>query len=397
MAVFLFSVVRAGRSLPLLTESNHFYFNTLLTEGATAKMTDFIDWCHKVLKTLDDHRFSQHLGDYELQGLIFGEDSSNPNFHGSNIRLGMFQALEALEAAALAEKVGYAWKIVPAGRRALADPVDLWTGICSRELDEEEEKLLRIINKQSPQQEPNSAWLKSVGSEAILEAFEIIPPPPKSNEHMAELQKYLYGLPELLEQMGLLKTDARAGYHNDIQPTYDGLIWTDKREVTQRGIRMKSLSKFGIPDHRAFIATLESRNSSDDFVSLAFVDLDNFKSVNDNFDHSVGDQVIQETMSLIQKVVANKGEVYHRSGDEMLILLPNFDQSEAYAVAERVRQEIESFDFPAIGRGTVTATIGLATYPGSCDEIIGLEKKADQAAMKAKNRKNIVLASTGPE
>ncbi|MBK9156414.1 MAG: diguanylate cyclase [Chloracidobacterium sp.] len=85
--------------------------------------------------------------------------------------------------------------------------------------------------------------------------------------------------------------------------------------------------------------------------------------------------------------------MYHRSGDEILILLPNFDQAEAYAVAERVRQEIESFEFPSVGRGTVTATLGLATYPTSCDTLTDLEKKADQAAMGAKHRKNIVVES----
>jgi diguanylate cyclase (GGDEF)-like protein len=357
---------------------------------------DFIDWCHHILRTLENERFSQHLSDYELQDLLYGENGRQPDFHTSDTRQGMFQALETLSTVGLAEETNYSWRITPFGRKVLSDPTEYWAEICVEDLDEDEEKLLCLVNELSPQQEtnPDSAWLKEIGSQPILEAFNIEPPPAQSNEHMDDLQKYIYGLPELLGQRGFLKTDGRAGYYNDVRPTYSGLVWSTRREVTKLQLLRQSVSKFGVPDHNAFKVTLETVSSDEVFVSVVFIDLDNFKSVNDKFNHQVGDHVIEEALSLVRRVIRGKGEVFHRSGDEMLLLLVNFSEAEAYAVCERIRRDIENHEFPEIGKGFVTASLGIATYPIHSKDLADLENAADEAAMGAKNQKNTVkLAS----
>ena len=152
------------------------------------------------------------------------------------------------------------------------------------------------------------------------------------------------------------------------------------------------VGKFGIPGEDVFDMQLGQAAKSFQTISSLFLDLDNFKSVNDDYDHSVGDQVIREAISIIQKVMAGKGELFHRSGDEMLVLLNNFSESEACSVAERIRLEIEAAEFPAIGSGMVTATIGVSTYPKPCADWQQLQVTADQAAMSAKKLgKNQVL------
>ncbi len=196
---------------------------------------DFIDWCHHVLRTLEEQRFHSFLSDYELQRIIFGDAANDSNFHFSNVRHGMFHALWALRDAGLAEEGNHKkWKITPFGRQVLSDPTGYWMGICQQEIDEAEATILRLVNQLSPQYNatPECVWLKAVESDQILEAFSIDPPPHKTNEHMAELSKYLYDLPNLLKDRGFLKTKGRPGWHNSITPTYEGLVWETRGAFT---------------------------------------------------------------------------------------------------------------------------------------------------------------------
>lgn len=171
-----------------------------------------------------------------------------------------------------------------------------------------------------------------------------------------------------------------------LQALDDGVVDAEPRVASSSG-----LSNFGIPDLRVFRSEV-SKLSDQDLVSCLFMDLDNFKSVNDQHNHSVGDQVIQEVIRITEGIVSGKGSVFHRSGDEIVILLQNFSVEEACAVAERIRQTIEGHDFPVIGKGFVTATLGAATSPTFCT-LADLEVAADKAAMDAKKLgKNLVQA-----
>ena len=76
-------------------------------------------------------------------------------------------------------------------------------------------------------------------------------------------------------------------------------------------------------------------------------------------------------------------------------MLPNFDASEACSVAERIRQSIEETNFPVIGRGFVTTTIGVSTSPTSVT-LDQLETAADAVAMQTKKSgKNQVVHCSG--
>jgi diguanylate cyclase (GGDEF)-like protein len=161
---------------------------------------------------------------------------------------------------------------------------------------------------------------------------------------------------------------------------------------SQSRVESLGLSHFGIPDLRVFKSEVSALKNQD-LVSCVFMDLDNFKSVNDQHDHSVGDQVIQEAIRITEVAVRGKGKVFHRSGDEIVILLQNFSPEEACAVAERIRRTIEEHDFSVIGKGFVTATLGVSTCPTFCT-LQELEVSADKAAMAAKTKgKNQVVHS----
>jgi hypothetical protein len=196
---------------------------------------DFIDWCHHVLRTLEEQRFHPHLSDHELQEVLFGEISKPSEFHFSDVRHSMFHALWALRDAGLAEEGNHRkWKITPLGRRVLSDPIEFWSKICEEELDSEEQTLLRMVNQLSPHEnsDPPCVWLKDIGADAIYAAFDIQAPPGKTNEHLAALNKYVYELPKLLNEKGFLTTRGRPGYHNDLAPTYKGSVWETRRGFT---------------------------------------------------------------------------------------------------------------------------------------------------------------------
>ena len=77
-------------------------------------------------------------------------------------------------------------------------------------------------------------------------------------------------------------------------------------------------------------------------VSLLMLDLDYFKSVNDTHGHPVGDEVLIECANVIARRCRHKGKVYRFGGEEIAVLLPNFTVSEAVALAESIRSQIEN-------------------------------------------------------
>lgn len=75
--------------------------------------------------------------------------------------------------------------------------------------------------------------------------------------------------------------------------------------------------------------------------SLLMIDVDNFKLVNDNFGHAFGDVTLQVTAERIANSVKSDDTVARYGGEEFCVLLPSLDREEAYAVAERLRTDIE--------------------------------------------------------
>jgi diguanylate cyclase (GGDEF)-like protein len=143
--------------------------------------------------------------------------------------------------------------------------------------------------------------------------------------------------------------------------------------------------KFAVPDATSLQNRLHLAIKRYNLASILFADLDKFKAVNDKYDHDLGDQVISETLTVVRGVIdTTGGELFHRSGDEMLVLLPNLNDQDSRDVADRIRAAIEEYEFPVIGRGLVTTTIGLATYPDTHSRWEDLAQVADQTAMKAK-------------
>lgn len=118
-------------------------------------------------------------------------------------------------------------------------------------------------------------------------------------------------------------------------------------------------------------------------LSIILIDLDNFKSVNDHFGHLIGDKVLQEFSSHIQKQVRDSDVVARWGGEEFLLVLPETGKTMAVYLAEKLRLGLEQTVFS--GPGQIQASFGVAEYrPG--DDVDNLFKRADAALYDAKQR-----------
>lgn len=195
---------------------------------------DYIDWCHHILNIFEKEKYNQYLDEHELPPIIFGKEMAHTHdFHESDARMGMFDTFELLENAGLIEKKDYYWRISRLGKEVLKEPTEFWSNICRQELDSDEETLLKTVNALSPKISTNPlyGWLEEVFPEKFLPSFNINSE--EDNDAQTDaLQKYIYDLPELLNQYSFLQVDPMAGNHTSLKSTYQGLIWDKRRGFT---------------------------------------------------------------------------------------------------------------------------------------------------------------------
>ncbi|MCA9168432.1 MAG: diguanylate cyclase, partial [Planctomycetales bacterium] len=116
-------------------------------------------------------------------------------------------------------------------------------------------------------------------------------------------------------------------------------------------------------------------------LSCLMIDVDHFKSVNDNHGHAMGDEVLKQVAATIQKM-ARKGDVPCRyGGEEFCMLLPNTDIAGACEVAERIRQAIEQLEFSAL---SITASLGGSSISLGANAPQELLDQADKCLYVAK-------------
>jgi diguanylate cyclase (GGDEF)-like protein len=128
-------------------------------------------------------------------------------------------------------------------------------------------------------------------------------------------------------------------------------------------------------------------------LSVVMIDLDNFKKLNDEFGHLLGDEVLRQVTNIFHQHL-RKGDVMCRyGGEEFAVLLPQTSGENALDVAEKLRRTVEGWHFPGVAR-KVTISVGVADHPDfgrTRDEIVAA---ADAALYHAKvSGRNCVSAA----
>ena len=133
--------------------------------------------------------------------------------------------------------------------------------------------------------------------------------------------------------------------------------------------------------------------------AVAIIDIDNFKNVNDTYGHLAGDEVIKMVASIDDKY-ANKyqGTAVRFGGEEFLLILRNINVDEARDILREMHEEIVSTIVTFEGMEIhVNASIGVASYRETCDDINELVDRADQAMYYSKTHGRGLIVIDGRE
>ncbi len=149
----------------------------------------------------------------------------------------------------------------------------------------------------------------------------------------------------------------------------------------------------GLPNRRSLDAHLErevaSARRDGRPLSLAIMDIDHFKQVNDAFGHPAGDRVLTEIATLLTSVARESEMIARIGGEEFVWVLPDTCTAAALVVAERARRAVADHDFGPLGQ--VTISIGLCCTTDIVDS--ALMVGADQALYRAKRSgRNTVMS-----
>jgi diguanylate cyclase (GGDEF)-like protein len=263
----------------------------------------------------------------------------------------------------------------------------------------EEHKLLALVEHRSHNEkhETNYSILDAGRNVIVSSSEELLPPPVISHEvvlYDATKPVGYYKIEWSLRNLLLETLFVAAG----------GLLLAliiaiPLRTLPLRAIR-QSQQRLAHMAHHDVLTGLPNRALLDDrlnqailyaqryqrFITLIFIDLDNFKTINDSLGHDVGDELLKRTAERIQRVVRRTDTVVRLGGDEFVILL--FDQPEKAESITGTLQKIRDCVADPLSINNhmlrVTCSMGLATYPNDGLDVSTLLKNADAAMYRAK-------------
>lgn len=194
-----------------------------------------------------------------------------------------------------------------------------------------------------------------------------------------KIEKSIIGVIELLNKKsksGFNKKDLKVVQH---LADYTGL-------AIHSFLDAKRVSEFAIIDelstlyndryfHKILVEYIKNAREKKEELSLIFIDLDNFKSVNDKYGHLAGSQALREVGVLLKATVNLNGSILARyGGDEFVLLLPGIDYEKAKKISEKLKKSIENHTFLSKSLGFLVPILNLKGVIGASFGIASLQK-----------------------
>ncbi|MBQ0798383.1 MAG: GGDEF domain-containing protein [Porticoccaceae bacterium] len=121
--------------------------------------------------------------------------------------------------------------------------------------------------------------------------------------------------------------------------------------------KLTELMSSSSAEQHTLIPTGKERRAkkTDSHYWVGILDIDNFKAINDQFGHIYGDEVLLLFANLMGKTFRSNDLLFRYGGEEFVVVLEPTTESNAFMIFERFRQQLEKYDFPRVGRITVSA------------------------------------------
>jgi diguanylate cyclase (GGDEF)-like protein len=141
----------------------------------------------------------------------------------------------------------------------------------------------------------------------------------------------------------------------------------------------------GLWNQRKLTKDLEERVVNRSPFALLFIDIDFFKTVNDQFGHVHGSQLLIDMASILRKELRDSDMIFRYGGDEFIVLLPKADLGSAKITALRLSQSIKAHEFNVQEKPyKLSLSIGIAVYPDDANSARSLIDFADQMMYMSK-------------
>ncbi|MDH5801902.1 MAG: diguanylate cyclase [Gammaproteobacteria bacterium] len=202
------------------------------------------------------------------------------------------------------------------------------------------------------------------------------------SRELTQLSQHINQLGKILENKHIMEQNFRRELQKEVDKRTDEL--QNLYEQVKHQSQHDPLT--GLANRTLFFEQLEkSILKQQHRMAMLFIDLDNFKDINDRLGHDLGDTFLKEVSARLSNATRREDTIARFGGDEFLVLLSRITSiSDAVTVAEKV---ISTLNAPCpIGDNLVTtsASIGISLYPDDADNAIDLFKKADQAMYMSK-------------
>lgn len=192
---------------------------------------------------------------------------------------------------------------------------------------------------------------------------------------------------------------------NEINATLEDKIGQRTQQLQAANQALIKLAKHdaltGLPNRQLLsdrlVQALVAAKRDKSHVAVMFIDLDEFKPINDTYGHAIGDLILIEAARRIQASIRESDTVSRIGGDEFIVLLPIVEsQQHACIVADKIRQSLNGPFVLAANRLHISCSIGIALYPEHGSDENTLLKHADLAMYDAKRsgRNAVILFHT---
>jgi diguanylate cyclase (GGDEF)-like protein len=133
-------------------------------------------------------------------------------------------------------------------------------------------------------------------------------------------------------------------------------------------------------------STIKSHEEENESFSLLFVDIDHFKSVNDNFGHLIGSEILADLGDLLKSLVRGTDDVYRFGGDEFIVILREVDIDTVHRIGVRLLKTIKDhhFELETGESYKMSVSMGIAEYPTDAKTSKEMIQMADEMMYKSK-------------